>query len=142
RNQGVVTPGQITPLEFCHRDTPWLTQVKLIGSYTVPRLDIAISGTIQDVPGPAILANYNLPNAVASLALGRPLSGGAANISIPLVSPGVTIYGERSNQVDLRVSKRITMGRTRTTFQLDLYNAFNDSSVITYNNNFAVWQRP
>jgi hypothetical protein len=138
---GIVTVGRIMPLEFCHQDTPWLTQVKFIGSYTVPRVDVMISGSFQDVPGPAIDAFYNLPNAVAAQALGRPLAGGAANISVPIVKPD-TIYGERSNQVDLRFSKRLAVGRTRTTFSLDIYNAFNDSSVLTYNNNFAVWQRP
>jgi hypothetical protein len=139
--QGLVSAGQITPLDFCHRDTPWLTQVKFIGSYTVPIVGIGISATFQDVPGPEILANYNLPTAVAAQVLGRPLSGGAANISVPIVRPG-TIYGERNDQVDLRFSKRITVGRTRTTFNFDIYNAFNDNSVLAYNNNFAVWQRP
>jgi hypothetical protein len=139
--QGLVSAGQITPLEFCHRDTPWLTQVKFIGSYTVPIVDIGISATFQDVPGEEILANYNLPTAVAAQALGRPLSGGAANISVPIVRAG-TIYGERSNQVDLRISKRLTLGRTRASLNLDLFNAFNDNSVIEYNNNFAVWQTP
>jgi hypothetical protein len=138
---GIVTAGRIAPLEFCHQNTPWLTQVKLTGSYTVPKVAVTISASFQDVPGPAINAFYNLPNAVAAQALGRPLSGGVANISVPIVKAG-TIYGERSNQVDLRFSKRITVGRARTTFNVDLYNAFNDSSVLEYNNNFAAWQRP
>jgi hypothetical protein len=44
--------------QFRHIDTPFLTQVKLLGAYTIPRVDIQISGTFQSVPGPPIAANY------------------------------------------------------------------------------------
>ena len=54
-----------------------------------------VSGTLQNLPGPTILANYNLPTAVAAQTLGRPLSGGAANVAVGLIDPG-TMYGDRA----------------------------------------------
>lgn len=139
---GLITTANVTALEYCHTATNWLTQIKLLGSYTIPRIDVRVSGTLQNLPGPPILANYNLPTAVAAQTLGRPLSGGAANVSVGLIAPG-TMYGDRLNQVDFRLAKLLRFGRTRTTVNVDFYNALNVSTVLSQNNTFGpVWQRP
>ena len=52
------------------------------------------------------------------------------------------MYGERLNQLDLRFGKMLRFGRTRTSINLDLYNALNGNAVTTQNNNFAAWQVP
>jgi hypothetical protein len=126
---------------YCHVDTKFLTQVKALGAYVVPRIDLQVSGTFQSIPGPEIAANYTVPNALIVPSLGRSLSGNAANATVNLVSPG-TMYGERLNQVDLRFAKVLPYNRTRTTLSFDLYNAFNASPVLSQNNNFAAWQVP
>ncbi len=102
-----------------------------------------VSGTLQNLPGPEILANYNLTTAdAAAQTLGRPLSGGAANVAVGLIDPG-TVYGDRLNQVDFRVSKMLRFDRTRTTVSLDFYNMMNVSTVLAQNNTFGpVWLRP
>jgi hypothetical protein len=133
-----------TPLQFCHQDSPFLTQVKLLGAYTLPRIDLQISSAFQSVPGPHILANFNAPNAVVQPSLGRPLSANAANVSVSLAEPG-SIYGERTNQLDLRFAKILRLGRTRTSLNFDLYNVFNGNTVQTVNNTFGgatPWQAP
>jgi hypothetical protein len=130
-----------TPQQYCHQQTPFRTQVRFIGSFTVPRIDVLVSGTIQSLPGPGFDANYNAPNAVVAPSLGRNLSGGASNISVNLVAPG-TIYGERLNQLDLRFGKILKFGRTRASASLDLYNVLNVNTVLTLNNAFATWQQP
>jgi len=141
-NSGLVTTAAVRPLEFCHNATNWLTQVKFLGSYTIPRVDVLVSGTLQNLPGPPILANYNLPTAVAAQTLGRPLSGGAANVSVGLINPG-TVYGDRLNQVDFRVGKVLRYNRTRMTASVDFYNAFNVSTVLAQNNTFGgSWLQP
>jgi hypothetical protein len=140
-NCDVVAKVDNPSLRFCHVDTIFLTQLKLLGVYTVPKVDVQASATFQSLPGPPILANYNVPNALVQPSLGRPLSGGAANITVNLVEPG-TMYGERLNQLDLRFAKILKFGRNRTAINLDLYNALNGSAVITQNNNFATWQVP
>jgi Carboxypeptidase regulatory-like domain len=139
---GLITVANVQALEYCHTATNWLTQVKLLASYNIPRIDVRVSGTLQNLPGPQILANYNLPSAVAAQALGRPLAGGAANVTVGLIEPG-TMYGDRFNQVDFRVSKLLRYGQTRTTVSLDFYNAMNASAVLSQNNTFgASWQQP
>jgi len=126
---------------YCHVDTAFLTQVKFLGTYAVPKIDVQISATFRSVPGPNILANYIATNAVVQPSLGRPLSGGAANVTVNLVEPG-TMYGERSNLLDMRFSKILKFSRYRTALSLDLSNMLNGSAVTTLNNNFATWQVP
>jgi hypothetical protein len=73
--------------------------------------------------------------------LGRPLSGNQQNINVALVEPG-TMYGERLNQIDLRFAKVLRAAKTRTAISLDLFNALNENTPLTLNNNFASWQQP
>jgi hypothetical protein len=74
--------------------------------------------------------------------LGRNLSGGARNVTVNLIAPG-SDYGERVNQLDLRLAKLLRFARTRTTLSADIYNIFNGNAVLAQNNTFGpAWQRP
>ena len=126
---------------YCHVDTNFLTQVKLLGTYMLPRGGVRIAATLQSFPGPAISASTIFTNAEVQPSLGRPLSGAAANVTVNVLEPG-RFYGDRANQLDLRVSKIFQFGRMRTTANLDLSNALNASPVMQQNNNYAVWQTP
>jgi hypothetical protein len=131
-----------TPLQYCRQTGAFLTQAKVLGSYTIPRIDVLVSATFQSLPGPEILAQYVAPNAEVRPWLGRDLSGGARNITVNILEPG-TLYGERVNQLDLRVAKIVRFGRTRTNVGIDIYNAFNGNAPLQLNNAFgAAWQRP
>ena len=139
-NGGAVS-NQWIPAQYCRQQSAYLTNVKFSGSYTVPRIDVLVSGTFRSIPGPEIYANYVATNAVVTPSLGRPLSGGAANLPVTILEPG-SMYGERLTQVDMRVGKILRFGRTKTSLNLDLYNLFNVNTVLTVNNAFATWQRP
>jgi Carboxypeptidase regulatory-like domain len=139
------TPFQATiPLTtnaFCHVDEKFQTQVKLLGTYMIPRVDLRFAATFQSVPGFPIIANYNAPNAAIRPSLGRDLSGGAANATVNLVSPG-TMYNDRANQLDVRFTKLLRFGRARTAINFDIANSLNTNPVLLQQNNFAVWQVP
>jgi hypothetical protein len=126
---------------FCRNVTNWLTQVKLLGTYTVPVVDLSLAATLQSSPGPAISANYIATNAVVQPSLGRSLSGGASNVTVNLVEPN-TLYSDRVNQLDVRLGKVFRFGTRRALVNLDIYNMLNSSVVLQLNNNYAVWQRP
>jgi hypothetical protein len=115
--------------------------LKLLGSYTIPQVAVQISAALQSIPGPELNAFYTATNAQIAPSLGRSLSGGVANVSVNLVAPG-TLYGERLNQLDVRFARPVRLGRTKTTFQFDLYNALNVDAVTGVNTSYASWLRP
>jgi hypothetical protein len=130
---------------FCHVATAFLTQAKFLGTYTIPRIDVQVSGTFQSLPGPNLLANYVASNALVQPSLGRPLAGNAANVTVSILEPG-TLYGERLNQLDLRFGKILRFGRTRANVGIDVFNAFNSNAVLAENFNYAgtgaTWRQP
>lgn len=131
----------VSTLEYCNLASPFLTQLKLMGSYTVPRVDVQISATAQSIPGPQIAANYTATNAAVAPSLGRSLSGGASNVTVNLVRPG-DMYGDRVNQLDLRFGKILRAGTKRMLINIDFYNVFNGNPVLTENASFAAWRQP
>jgi hypothetical protein len=132
---GVAQSGVI-PLQYCHLASGFLTQFRGIGSYLVPKIDVELSATFQSKPGTQLAANYNVPAAVVAQTLGRRPSGDVANVTVNLVTPG-TLYGDRINQMDVRVAKLFRIARTRTKVTLDLFNALNSAAVLTYNQTYS-----
>jgi hypothetical protein len=132
------------PLEYCRIESPFLTQVKLNGAYTIPKADVLVSATYQSIPGPVVQANY----VVTERAPGVPLVGGpTATVALLPATGGVAgfgaEYGERLNQVDLRVGKLLRAGRIRSMVNVDLFNIFNRSAVTAENPSFpAAFRRP
>jgi hypothetical protein len=126
---------------FCDVSGSFLTSVKFVASYTVPRIGIQVSGNVQNLPGPNITASYVATLAEVQPSLGRPLSGGARNITVSLVEPRA-MYGERSTRIDLRFGRVFHFGRMRATPSVDLYNALNANRVLSQSNTYATWQRP
>jgi hypothetical protein len=128
-------------LPFCHVDTAFLTQVKLLGTYRIPKVDVQVAATFQSLAGPQVLANTVYTNAQVQSSLGRPLSGGAANVTVNVLAPG-TMYGERLNQLDLRFAKIFRTGRARTSLNFDLANTLNSGTVLAQSNTYSNWQTP
>jgi hypothetical protein len=73
--------------------------------------------------------------------LGRALSGGAANVTVAILEPG-SIYGDRRNQLDLRIAKVLRFSQMRTTLGIDIANATNANPVLTQNPAYAAWLTP
>lgn len=125
---------------------PWCsTTVRLfrataLGSYTIPKVEVQVAFTLRSDQGASLAANYT--TSPANTTLGRPFAGASPTITVNLVEPG-TLYGDRVNQFDLRIGKLLRFGRTRTNVGVDLFNLFNASPVLTYNEAFtATWLRP
>ncbi len=141
--QVTAASGSITPASFCRQESPFLTQVKALASYTLP-YGFRVSGTWQSLPGPQVAANQIYANAGTGLApgttLGRPLTFAQSTVNV--VAPG-SLYGDRLNQVDLRFTKLVNVGFGRVDLNVDLYNAFNSDAILTQQNAYGTaWTRP
>ena len=129
---------------YCHVAFGIQTQFRGLAAYELPGIGAQLSTTFQSKPGTMLAANYAAPNAAVAASLGRDLSGNASNVTVNLVAPG-TRYGDRINQVDVRLAKVLRYGRSRTMMALDIYNTLNSSAGLTYNNTFVpgvAWPRP
>jgi hypothetical protein len=134
----LATVPEAAPLgvPYCHQDTNFLTQLKFLGTYTLPKVDVQVSSTFQSIPGPPISANKVYLNAQVRPSLGRDLSAGAPNVTVNLVAPG-TLYGDRLNLLDVRFGKVLKFGRTRSVISLDVYNTLNSSAVVGENTTYV-----
>ena len=130
------TPGRAIPMAYCNMTQPYQTSFKLVGAYTIPRIDVLLSTSAQFLPGREREANWRVTNAIVSPLLGRPLAGNAANVTLNLALPG-NVYPERLNTVDMRVTKLLRFGRTRSNIGIDLYNLFNANTGTAFNNTFG-----
>ena len=144
--------GVWQPLESCHVAEPWLTQIRGLATYVVPKIDVQLATSFQFKPGTlaiggndsatngqSVAANYVVTNAVA----GVPLLNNQQTVN--LLQPGER-YGDYVRQVDLRVGKILRFGHTRTLVGIDVYNLFNANPGLTYQQTFsgtgATWFNP
>jgi hypothetical protein len=133
--------GGISPTSpYCRVETPYLTQFKALGAYTMPGIDVQFSGTFQSIPGPLVQAVNVYPSAAVQGSLGRPLAG-ATVVQVNVIEPG-TEYGDRLNQLDFRVGKIFRFADARAAFNVDLFNVFNDNAVLTENPSYAAFRQP
>jgi hypothetical protein len=136
------TVSPVSP--YCHVAFGVQTQFRGLASYELPRIGAQLSTTLQSKPGAMLAANYAVPNAAVASSLGRDLAGNASNVTVNLLAPG-SRYGDRINQLDVRVAKVLRRGRSRTVLALDIYNSLNSSAGLTYNTAFVPgepWPRP
>jgi hypothetical protein len=130
-----VSPAVGVGNPYCHSDPGFVTKMTALGSYTLPKVDVLISGTFRSDQGAPLSATWNAPVALVSAALGRPAAVVGNTVPINLVSPG-QVWGDRVNALDMRFAKVLRFGRTRSTIGVDLYNITNSAAILTYNQTF------
>jgi hypothetical protein len=141
---GVGTPGRAVPMAYCQIKEAMQTQFKALGSYTIPRIDVQVSASLQAVPGRERAASYNAPNAVVAPLLGRNISGNQANINLQLLPPQQH-HGDRINLLDVRIGKILRFGGRRAQVSLDLFNALNRDTILSTNDTYnpsGTWEIP
>ncbi len=138
-------------LRYCDQSetpTPYQTQIKLSGAYTLP-WSIHISGSFQSYPGdarnatvdgtilaedPSLRVNWNVNNAIFSGLTGTRLT--PTQVIVPLTPPGTTFLG-RHNQLDVRLRRTFQIAGFAIEPQFDVYNALNSGVVLSENQTFG-----
>jgi hypothetical protein len=136
---------EIAPVNpFCHNDPGVITRLSGLAAYTIPKIDVSVSGTFRSDPGLPLAANYAVPASAITQALGRAPAGGVPNIVVNLLAPGEQ-FGDRVNEIDMRIAKVLRVGRMRANVGVDLYNLMNSDAVLGYNQTFVpggTWLAP
>ena len=146
----VLTNGStIKDLRNCRDEDPWETTIRGLASYTIPKIDVLVSGTLRSQPALQFIANWPVPNTLIQSITGRLPPGALAtgNTTIDILDNDHRLYADdRRTQIDMRFAKVLRFGRTRTTVGLDLYNITNSNAILTYNQTFVAttdtWLRP
>jgi hypothetical protein len=129
---------------YCHQDPGFVTKVTGLVSYTVPKIDVLVAGTIRSDQGAPLRATWNAPKDTISAILGRTAQGAGNTIAIDLIEPG-EVWGDRVNEIDLRFAKIVRFGGTRTHIGIDIFNILNSDAILAYNQTFApggAWLAP
>ena len=63
------------PQAFCHRESGWQTNVKGLASYTVPRIDVLVSGTFHSLPLPERISRASPRQSLNAQALAFQIPG-------------------------------------------------------------------
>ena len=133
--------GTWTSIEHCKISMPWSagTQVKFLFVYPLPYA-LQFSAIYQNSSGAPITATYpataaevmsSLPdNRFLGACAGRPTC--TVNTNVSLLAPGEA-YEDRLQQLDLRFSRRFSVGRANLSANADLANVFNRADVYSAN---------
>jgi hypothetical protein len=126
----------------CRNVDPWQTTARGLASYTIPKIDVLISGTVRSQPPLQLTANWVVPNSVISAALGHLPAGATATGTttlnlLPLVDSNKLYVDQRRTQVDMRFAKVLRFGRTRSDIGIDLYNLLNTNYATSFNTNYT-----
>ena len=110
--------------------------MKMLAAYTIPRVDVQVSGVVKRTPGTLAQALFVASNALVQPSLWRSLSGNAANVTVELIPPG-SMLANYVDSLDFRVGKVLRLAGLKSTVNLDVYNVLNSADALTLNQTFG-----
>ena len=152
-------PATASLVSACKVDEDWQMNWRGLVTYTIPRVDVLVSGILRSqantepltietgvaTNGVGLAANYNVTAADLAANGQTPFAPGVTTQAVNLLPPS-SLFGDRVNSVDMRFGKILRFGRTRTNVAIDLYNMFNSNVGTAFNQGFgtngATWLRP
>ncbi|OFW29421.1 MAG: hypothetical protein A3H97_17240 [Acidobacteria bacterium RIFCSPLOWO2_02_FULL_65_29] len=137
-------PDNPNTLRFCddrENGLPFRRQFKLAGSYPLP-YGITLSGSWLNVQGSTSTRNLaitrnstrypaNCPAPCPAGAIILPAAFQPATFTLQLIDQD-TVYTERVNQLDLKVTRTFRMGRVAVLPTLEAFNVNNSDAVVSY----------
>jgi hypothetical protein len=151
----LLTIGGVNYCDQTNSGIPWRTQFKLAGTVPLPWYGVNFAASFQALPGYILgtsaltaggagLPNFTAYSGTAStwtvtgttnyaVCPGNSASQGCINagsFTVPLDAPG-TLLTPRVNQLDLSLSKRITIRGIKLDPKIDIFNALNSDDYFT-----------
>ena len=143
----------------CKVDEEWQMNWRGLITYTVPKIDVLVSGILRSqantepltietgvaTNGVGLAANYTVTPDILTANGQTPFAPGVANQTVNLLIPS-NLFADRVNSVDMRFGKILRFSRYRANIAIDLYNMFNSNVGTAFNQGFgtdgATWLRP
>ena len=138
----------------CRDVEPFQTTVRGLASYTIPKIDVLVSGTVRSQPEVERTATWPIPNSPSAPVcaanpaactqtllglLGRLPRGSNAtgNTNITLNDNDHRIFSDqRRTQIDVRFAKILRFGSTRADIGVDLANLLNANYATNFENTY------
>ena len=157
----------IQPQASCDIAEPWITTVRGLATYTIPKVDVLVSAIVRfqttatgfftggdaspGSNGTSLAATYQLRNSCAPTAppcapgtpnvqdsLGRLPSGGLVGGNYGVnLISNGQLYQEQLRTLDMRFAKVLRFAGTKADVGIDLYNVFNGNTGTTFNTAFG-----
>ena len=125
----VITAPGLQQATACYSKEPWQTNLRGLASYTLPKIDVRVSGTFRSQTADSRLATWVVPNTLIQSSLGRlpfgALASGTTSVALLDLDERRVYADNRRSQVDLRVAKLFRFGGTRLDAGFDVGNLFN-----------------
>jgi hypothetical protein len=131
--------GLVRDLRSCRDADPFQTTVRGLASYTVPKIDVLISGTVRSQPILERSASWTIPNSMIRDAIGRLPPGSAATgtTTVDILDTDHRLFAdERRTQIDMRFAKIFRFGGRRVDLGVDLSNLLNTNYATTFENTY------
>jgi len=129
----------IKDVRNCRDADPFQTTVRGLASYTIPRIDVLVSGTVRSQPPLERVATWQVPNTVIQGIIGRLPPGAIAtgNTTVDILDNDHRLYADnRRTQIDMRFAKIFRFGSRRADVGVDLGNLLNTNYATTYENTY------
>jgi len=129
----------IKDLRNCRDEDPFQTTIRGFASYTIPKVDVLVSGTVRSQPPLERVANWQVPNSEILRITGRLPPGATAggNTTIDILDNDHRLYADnRRTQIDMRFAKILRFGSRRLDIGVDLSNLLNTNYTTTFENTY------
>jgi hypothetical protein len=140
-NRALTNPSSLTASRYeladsCRKVESWQTQVRGFAAYTIPKIDVLVSGIMRSQPN-VVFGGGGIPGAAPE---GNSVGLAAVYVTpqgqVNLLQPG-QVYGGRINQVDMRFGKNLNFGSTHASIAVDVVNLSNANTPTSYQQNYG-----
>jgi hypothetical protein len=135
-NPTIIPAPAVALADSCHKVESWQTQFRGLATYTIPRIDVLVSGIFRSQPNSMFGFGATPEGNSTGLSANYATLVNGQSVTLNLLEPGVH-YADRINQLDARFGKLLRFGRYRTSLAVDFLNIFNSNTGTSFQQNYG-----
>jgi hypothetical protein len=129
-------PPATQPADSCHKVESWQTQARGFALYTIPHIDVLVSGILRFQPNSSFGFGATPEGNSTGLSANYATTINGALQNVNLLEPG-QVFGPRINQIDARFAKILRFGGKRLELSVDFFNLTNDNTATGFQQNYG-----